>query len=248
MAKRILASVVSGRKSYSRANPRQRFSQPKVRSTTQRFGSNSQPCRPSVRFTISTWKWQCSSTQASIRCSKPPSSQTNFSAGRSAAHRRNSCFAPSASEVRPETTKTPHTSPNVSTSTNRFRPFCRLPPSYPTEPGLPLFPSFWPFGYRHSRRWVGRPDPPAGGPAPARRRAVGPTLPIASRRQSSRTLYSWAGSPAASRPTGIPYALDRKSRSGSPERSASAGHPGHLRGDAAGARVPQLPIPHPSDR
>lgn len=52
-ARRKKAIAFRFRFSKSLARRRQRLSQPKVRSTTQRFGSTSKPCARSDRFTIS---------------------------------------------------------------------------------------------------------------------------------------------------------------------------------------------------
>src|SRR5438067_1335105 len=132
MATLMNASLLAVVRSYSLDSRRDRPSQPNVRSTIHRFGWTTNPtCPANFRITTPTHPHI---TQAWVRAvSKCESPHTTFSRLTAARNRSISGMPPARSWVSAGTTTSAHSSPRVSTATNRLRPATFFPPVVPVR-------------------------------------------------------------------------------------------------------------------
>lgn len=115
-------------------------SQAKVRSTTQRRGSNLNPSALSLRRIISKSTLRClgfSDTHWTNFPAYPPSAQTLRIHPKAVSSFASTSRAPSRSWTDAEWTTQTSTSPSVSTSICRLIPLTFFPASYPRRPGWP---------------------------------------------------------------------------------------------------------------
>src|SRR5438874_1791021 len=132
MATLMNASLLAGVRSYSFDSRLDRPSQPNVRSTIHRFGWTTNPACPASFLT--TTPAHPHRTHAWVRAaSKWVSPHTTFSRLTAARNRPISGMPPARSWVSAGTTISAHSSPRVSTATNRFRPATLFPPVVPVR-------------------------------------------------------------------------------------------------------------------
>src|SRR5215207_7744659 len=132
MATLMNASLLAGVRSYSFDSRRDRPSHPNVRSTIHRFGWTTNPAWPASFLTTTpthphrTHPW-------ARAVSKWVSPHTTFSRLTAARSRSISLGPPARSWVSAGTTIRAHSSPRVSTATNRLRPATFFPPVVPVR-------------------------------------------------------------------------------------------------------------------
>src|SRR4051812_23571332 len=132
MATLMNASLLSTVRSYSLDSRRDRPSQPNVRSTIHRFGCTTNPVWPaSFRTTTPTPPHLTHPCRRAV--SKWVSPHTTFSRLTAARSRSIRGGPPARSWVSAGTTMSAHTSPRVSTATNRLRPATFFPPVVPVR-------------------------------------------------------------------------------------------------------------------
>src|SRR5215211_6494752 len=132
MATLMNASLLPGVRSYSFDSRRDRPSQPNVRSTIHRFGWATNPtCPASFRTTAPTHPHITHPWVKAV--SKWVSPHTTFSRLTAARSRSISPGPPARSWVSAGTTISAHSSPRVSTATNRLRPATFFPPVVPVR-------------------------------------------------------------------------------------------------------------------
>jgi len=125
MATRIMASLVSGSRSWSTSSRLYRTSHPNVRSTTQRLGWIWNPF--GALAVVVTRQLHARRTHATKRRLNPESAMTSRTRASSPRTGASSQHPPSRSCTQAGTTSNAHTIPSESTATNRLRPLVFFP-------------------------------------------------------------------------------------------------------------------------